>query len=142
MQKANVLFLCTGNSARSQIAEAIVNTQRGDQWHAVSAGTNPGAHVNPNALQVLAEIGIHPQGATPKHVNEFLNMPFDLVITVCDDAAENCPFWPGQGKRVHVSFPDPAKATGSADEILAVFRSVRDDISARILPLLDKEISV
>jgi arsenate reductase len=134
-----VLFLCTGNSARSQMAEAIVNTRRGDRWMAVSAGTHPGDQVNPNALRALAEIGIQPQGATPKHVDQFLNTPFDLVITVCDDAAENCPFWPGQGKRLHVSFPDPAKATGSADEIMAVFRSVRDDIIARLLPLLDQE---
>lgn len=139
MNKANVLFLCTGNSARSQMAEAIVNTQRGDHWHAVSAGTNPGDQVNPYALQALGELGIHPQDATPKHINQFLNTPFDLVITVCDDAAENCPFWPGQGKRVHVSFPDPAKATGSADEVMAVFRAVRDDITAHILPLLDQE---
>lgn len=135
--KRRVLFLCTGNSCRSQMAEAITNTQLGDRWEAVSAGTDPAGRVHPKALQALAEIGIVPTGVYPKHVNVFINSPFDLVVTVCDDAAENCPVWLGQGKRVHVGFPDPAKATGSEEEIMAVFRTVRDDIVRHILPLLD-----
>jgi arsenate reductase len=135
--KKQVLVLCTGNSARSQMAEAIINTRRGEQWQAASAGTAPAARVNPYALRVLAEIGIHTDGSRPKHINEFLGQAFDLVITVCDDAAENCPVWPGQGRRVHVGFSDPAKATGSNDAILATFRRVRDEIEERILATLD-----
>ncbi len=137
MMKRQVLILCTGNSCRSQMAEAIVNVRRGDSWQAVSAGTNPADRVHPTALRVLGEIGIQTQGSPPKRVDEFLNRQFDLVVTVCDDAAENCPTWPGQGKRVHVGFPDPAKASGTEDEVLAVFRAVRDDIERRILQLVD-----
>ncbi len=133
----NVLILCTGNSARSQIAEALINTKRGDSWHAVSAGTQPAERVNPYALRALAEIDIHTDGSRPKHVNEFMGQPFDLVVTVCDDAAENCPLWVGQGKRVHEGFPDPAKATGTDDEIMAAFRQARDDIERRLLALID-----
>lgn len=132
-----VLFLCTGNSCRSQMAEAIVNRERGAEWQAFSAGTEPSAEVHPVAIRVLAEIGIALTGATPKRVDQFYGQPFDLVITVCDDAAENCPVWLGQGQRVHVGFPDPAKATGAEGAVLAVFRTVRDDIVRQILPLLD-----
>lgn len=140
--KRKVLFLCTGNSCRSQMAEAIVNSRLGDEWEAVSAGTKPAGYVHPNALRVLAEIGIDHQGHS-KHTDEFRKIPFDLVVTVCDDAAEDCPVWLGQGKRVHVGFPDPAKASGSDAEVLTVFRQVRDDIALKILALLkqgtDKE---
>jgi arsenate reductase (thioredoxin) len=139
MEKQKVIFLCTGNSARSQMAEAIINAKLGEHWQAVSAGTQPAARVNPFALQALAEIGIQTEGSRPKHIQDFTGQHFDLVITVCDDAAENCPIWPGQGKRVHVGFPDPAKATGSDEDILNAFRAVRDDISARILNLLETE---
>ena len=137
MRVAHVLFLCTGNSCRSQMAEALVNTLRGDRWAAVSAGTQPDDEVHPKALQALAEIGIQHPNAYPKQADEFRGTAFDLVVTVCDDAAENCPVWLGQGQRVHVGFPDPARATGTEDEVMAVFRSVRDDIEHRILPLLD-----
>ena len=133
--KRKVLFLCTGNSARSQMAEAIVNARLGDEWEAVSAGTKPVGYVHPNALRALAEIGIEHQGRS-KHADEFRDVPFDLVVTVCDDAAENCPVWLGQGKRVHIGFPDPAKATGTDDEVMAVFREVRDDIAQRVQALL------
>jgi arsenate reductase len=132
-----VLILCTGNSARSQMAEALVNARRGDQWQAVSAGTHPAPRVHPAALAALAEIGIQTSGSTPKHIDQFTGQPFDVVITVCDDAAENCPVWFGQGQREHISFPDPAKATGSDADVLAAFRSVRDDIERRVLPFLD-----
>lgn len=135
MSKLEVLFLCTGNSCRSQMAEAIVNARWGDQWQAYSAGTQPAGYVHPLALQVLREIGIEHQGRS-KRADEYRQMPFDLVVTVCDDAAENCPVWLGKGKRVHLGFPDPAKATGSEAEVLAVFRQVRDDIAARVGDLL------
>ncbi len=128
--KRKVLFLCTGNSCRSQMAEAIVNARLGDTWEAVSAGTKPAGYVHPKALAVLAEIGIQHEGRS-KQADEFLNADFDLVITVCDSAAEECPAWPGKGKRVHYSFPDPAPT----DDI-AEFRKVRDEIERTILPLL------
>jgi arsenate reductase len=102
------------------MAEAIINTRRGDDWQAVSAGTEPAERVHPKALAALAEIGIHPNAAHPKHVSEFIGQSFDLVVTVCDHAAENCPVWPGHGQRVHLGFPDPAKATGTEAEIMDV----------------------
>jgi arsenate reductase (thioredoxin) len=135
--KQRVLILCTGNSARSQMAEAIINAQRGEAWEAYSAGTNPAPRVHPMALEALAEIGIQTEGTPPKHVDSFAGQAFDAVITVCDDAAENCPFWAGQGQRIHVSFPDPAKTTGSDEDVLAAFRQVRDDIARRVLDTLD-----
>ena len=135
MMKRKVLFLCTGNSCRSQLAEAIVNTRLADTWEAFSAGTRPAGYVHPKAVQALAEIGIHHQGRS-KSMDEFRGETFDLVVTVCDDAAENCPVWLGKGKRVHIGFPDPAGATGSEEEIMAAFRQVRDDIQAQIIPFL------
>jgi arsenate reductase len=132
-----VLFLCTGNSCRSHLAEAIVNARLSDDWSAVSAGTQPAGYVHPKALQALAEIGIQHQGRS-KSVDEFRDVPFDLVVTVCDSAAEECPVWLGPGKRVHLGFPDPAKATGTDEEVLAVFRAVRDDISVKIPDLLQR----
>ena len=131
MAKAKVLILCTGNSCRSQMAEAVVNHRLGDAWEAVSAGTEPGGHVHPLALQVLEEIGIQHTGRS-KDVAEYKGASFDLVITVCDSAAEQCPVWLGSGKRLHIGFPDPAKVTGTQDEILSAFRAVRDDIIKRI----------
>ena len=135
--KRQVLFLCTGNSCRSQMAEAIVNARRGEQWHAVSAGTQPADRVHPRARPALAEIGITHPAAPPTSAEACRDAPRDVVITVCDDAAENCPLWLGQGKKVHVSFPDPAKATGTDEEIRVVFRTVRDDIERRVLTVLD-----
>jgi len=134
--KRKVLFLCTGNSARSQMAEAIVNARLGDAWEAVSAGTKPTGYVHPLALRALAEMGIDHHGTRSKSVDEFRNMPFDLVVTVCDAAAEECPLWPGQGKRVHLGFPDPASVPGTEEEVLEVFRQVRDDIAQEIPALL------
>lgn len=134
-----VLILCTGNSCRSQMAEAIINDKRGDTWQAFSAGTQPADQVHPKALIALQEIGIETSGSSPSYLSEFIGQPFDLVVTVCDDASENCPMWIGQGKRVHIGFPDPAHATGTEDEIMAVFRDVRDDINTRILDLIDSE---
>jgi arsenate reductase len=124
------------------MAEAIVNARCGEQWEAVSAGTQPAEKVHPKALAALAEIGIQPRGLHPKHVNEFLGQAFDLVVTVCDQAAENCPVWPGQGHRVHLGFPDPAKATGSEDEVMAVFRTVRDDMVQKLLDQMREEAEI
>ncbi len=135
MAQKQVLVLCTGNSCRSQLAEAIINHDLAGQWQAFSAGTQPAGYVHPLALQALQEIGIKHLGAS-KSVERFQGMDFDVVITVCADAAENCPVWLGKGKRVHIGFPDPAKAAGTAQEKMAAFRQVRDDIRRQILPYL------
>jgi len=119
------------------MAEAIVNTRLGGQWLAFSAGTHPAGYVHPKALAALAEIGIEHHGRS-KSVNEFRQRAFDLVVTVCDDAAEECPVWLGPGHRVHVGFPDPAKARGSDEEVMAAFRQVRDAMIAQIIPLLEQ----
>lgn len=125
--KRKILFLCTGNSCRSQIAEAIVNAKFSDTWQAFSAGTQPAGYVHPNAIKALEEIGIEHKGSS-KSVDQFRGVDFDLVVTVCDDAAENCPVWLGKGKRVHLGFPDPAKAKGTEEEVMMGFRTVRDEI--------------
>ena len=130
-----VLFLCTGNSCRSQMAEAIVNARLGNEWEAVSAGTKPTGYVHPKALAALSEIGIQHEGRS-KLADEFRGEHFDVVVTVCDSAAEECPLWLGQGKQMHRSFPDPAKAEGTEEDIMNVFRLVRDDIESEILNLL------
>ncbi len=127
-----VLFLCTGNSCRSQMAEAIVNARMGDTWEAVSAGTKPTGYVHPKALEALSEIGIQHTGRS-KRADEFQGVDFDLVVTVCDSAAEECPVWLGKGKRTHHSFPDPAIADTMDD-----FRKVRDDIEIEITKLLEQ----
>ena len=128
--KRKVLFLCTGNSCRSQMAEAIVNARLSEEWEAVSAGTKPAGYVHPKALAALAEIGIQHTGRS-KLADEFRGVDFDLVVTVCDSAAEECPIWLGKGKRIHHSFPDPAKTDDLAD-----FRAVRDQIAKEIPTLL------
>jgi arsenate reductase len=129
-EKRKVLFLCTGNSARSQMAEAIVNTKLGDQWEAVSAGVKPAGYVHPKALAALEEIGIRHTGRS-KLVDEYRGEDFDLVITLCDSAAEECPLWLGKGERLHQGFPDPAK-NGTIED----FRKVRDDIEHEMIALL------
>lgn len=130
MPRRRVLFLCTGNSCRSQMAEAIINTRLKGEWQAFSAGTKPAGYVHPKAMDVLNEIGIQHEGRS-KLADEFRGQDFDLVVTVCDSAAEECPVWLGKGKRVHHSFPDPAKTDNIED-----FRSVRDDIERTLIPLL------
>lgn len=132
MDKRKVLFLCTGNSCRSQMAEAIVNARLGEQWEAVSAGTVPAGYVHPKARVALREIGIEHDGRS-KLADEFRDVAFDVVITVCDSAAEECPLWLGHGRRLHHSFPDPAKSDDMAD-----FRAVRDAIERELVPLLGK----
>jgi len=130
VSKKKVLFLCTGNSCRSQMAEAIVNFRLGERWEAVSAGTRPVGFVHPKAEEALAEIGIIHNGRS-KPADEFRDVDFDLVVTVCDSAAEECPLWLGKGKRVHHSFPDPAITDDMND-----FRKVRDGIEREIIFLL------
>ena len=138
-QIRKVLFLCTGNSCRSQMAEAIVNARLGETWQAVSAGTKPSGYVHPKALAALSEIGIQHEGRS-KLADEFKGVDFDLVVTVCDLAAEECPVWLGKGKRMHHSFPDPAKAEGTDEEVMNVFRAVRDDIEKEMVKHLLKAI--
>jgi arsenate reductase (thioredoxin) len=135
MKKQRVLFLCTGNSCRSQIAEAITNHELGDQWEAQSAGSKPAGYVHPMALQALAEIGIQHNGSS-KSVESLKKENFDLIITVCADDAENCPVWLGPGKKMHLPFPDPASASGTEEERLAVFRRVRDALGTEITGVL------
>jgi arsenate reductase (thioredoxin) len=133
--KKRVLFLCEGNSCRSQMAEALVEFHMDEEWDAYSAGSHPAGFVHPKALQVLAEIGIQHDGRS-KSMDEFRDQPFDLVVTVCDDSAEDCPVWLGKGEKVHMSFPNPAEASGSEEKVMNTFRSVRDDMATKILELL------
>jgi len=114
------------------MAEAIVNARMGEQWQAVSAGTKPAGYVHPKALEALREIGIQHKGRS-KRADEFRDAAFDLVVTVCDSAAEECPFWLGKGKRVHRGFPDPA-LTDDMDD----FRQVRDNIAREMVKLLSE----
>jgi arsenate reductase len=116
------------------MAEAIVNARLGETWQAFSAGTKPAGYVHPKAIQALAEIGIDHAGAS-RNADEFRDMDFDLVVTVCDSAAEECPVWLGKGKRLHHSFPDPA-VTGNMD----IFRSVRDNIERVMIPMLRSQL--
>ena len=138
--RPRVLILCTGNSARSQMAAGFLKALD-SKLEVYSAGTAPAPRINPNAVQVMQEVGIDISGGVPKSVNQFLGQPFDFVITVCDDADKNCPNFRGKvGRRVHIGFIDPAKATGTPDEVLAVFRRVRDEIRARFADFYQKEI--
>ena len=131
-----VLFLCTGNSCRSQMAEGLVNHYLVDEWRAYSAGTVPSGYVHRLAVQAMSELGIDISRQRSKSADAFRGQEFDTVVTVCDDAAENCPSWLGSGRKVHIGFEDPAKATGSEEERLAVFRRVRDEIRQELFNLL------
>jgi arsenate reductase len=126
--KTKILILCTGNSCRSQMAEGILKSMEGD-LEVYSAGTKPEKQVNPNAIQVMKEIGIDISKNRTKNADEFLDKSFDYVITVCDNAKETCPVFTGKVKhRLHIGFPDPADARGEKDKVLAVYRRVRDEI--------------
>jgi arsenate reductase len=129
--KQRVLILCTGNSARSQMAEGWLRSLANDRFDVSSAGTTPSV-VNPLAIQVMAEVGIDLSSHRSKSVTEYLGQPFDDVITVCDQAAEACPVFPGPARRLHWSFPDPAAVIGDDAERLLVFRAVRDAIADRL----------
>jgi arsenate reductase len=134
--KKRVLILCTGNSARSQMAEGLLRHAAGDRFTVESAGTNP-SNVRPEAIAVMAEIGIDISGHRSKSVREFDGQDFDYIITVCDNAAEACPVFPGAAKRLHTPFEDPAVVKGSQVEREAAFRSVRDQIKRKLAELLD-----
>ena len=129
--KEHVLILCTGNSARSQMAEGLLREIAAGRFLVYSAGNKPST-VNPFAIQVMRERGIDISGHRSKHLSEFANQLFDYVITVCDDMAENCPIFPGRAQRIHWSFPDPAKFVGSDEEKLQVFRQTRDALEQRL----------
>lgn len=129
--KKRVLFICTSNSARSQMAEALVNYDLGDRFAAYSAGTDPKTP-HPLAIKVLGEIGIDHGAARSKNVEEFAGQAFDFVITLCDSANEACPLFFGGVRRAHFGFDDPAKTEGTEEEKLAVFRRVRDDIRFQV----------
>ena len=137
LQPIRVLFVCTGNSARSQMAEAILGRLGGAGFEVRSAGTHPGV-VNPLTIRALAEVGIDWSDARSKSVSEFVDEPFDYVITVCDQAREACPVFPGGRVRLHWGFEDPAAAPGTDNEQRAVFRRVRDEISAQVAPFADR----
>ena len=130
-ERARVLFLCTHNSARSQLAEGLLRHLAGDRFEAHSAGTEA-THIRPLAVRAMEEIGVDISGQESTTLERHLEEPFDYVITVCDDANEACPFFPGAKIRLHWSFEDPSRAEGSEEERLEVFRSVRDGINERI----------
>jgi arsenate reductase (thioredoxin) len=127
--RARVLFVCTHNSARSQMAEGLLRELAGDRFEAFSAGTEA-THVRQEAVSVMTEVGVDISAQEPKSLRRYLGEPFDHVIPVCDDANEACPFFPGAKRRLHWSFPDPSHVEG--EERLAAFRQVRDDIKIRI----------
>ena len=127
-----VLFLCTGNSARSQISEALLKLLGGNEFEVYSAGTNVSSEVNPFALEVIQERGGSIEGLYPKKLDQFVGQPFDLVITVCDNAKQACPHFPGAKEMLHWSLEDPASFEGTYDEILMFFRETRDEIERRI----------
>jgi arsenate reductase (thioredoxin) len=130
-EKTRVLFLCTHNSARSQMAEGLLRDLAGDRFEVFSAGTEA-THVRPLAIRTMEEIGVDISRQESETLDRYLQEPFDYVITVCDDANEACPFFPGARERLHWSFEDPSKAEGSEEERLEVFRSVRERIKDRM----------
>lgn len=134
-KKKKVLFLCWGNSARSQMAEGLMKSLGFEQWDVKSAGTFP-SYVHPLAIRVMEEKKIDISEQTSKPYDQFLDETFDYVITLCDQAAASCPAFPGEGKRLHWPLEDPAMAIGTIDERMEVFRSVRDEIKTKIEELL------
>jgi arsenate reductase (thioredoxin) len=122
-----ILVLCTGNSCRSQVAEAYLRHFANGKAEVYSAGVETHG-VNPRAIAVMKEDGIDISGQTSNNVEEYIGIDFDIVITVCDNARERCPFFPGKAKKFHHNFPDPARATGTEEEIMRAFREVRDEI--------------
>jgi arsenate reductase len=130
-EKKRVLFLCTHNSARSQMAEGLLRHLAGDRFEVQSAGTEA-THVRALAIRAMDEIGVDISGQESKTLARYLGEPFDYVITVCDEANEACPFFPGAKRRLHWSLPDPSTAEGTEEERLTVFRSVRDGLRDRM----------
>ena len=130
MEKPLVLVLCTGNSCRSHLAEGILRAASGGLFNVASAGSKPSGYVHPLSIKVMQEIGIDISAHHSKHLCEFLSVPVETVVTVCGNADQACPMFPGQVNRYHWGFDDPAHATGAEEEQLAVFRRVRDQIRA------------
>jgi arsenate reductase len=134
-QRKRLLFLCTGNSARSQMAEGLLRHEAGDRFEVFSAGTRPSL-VRPEAIAVMNEIGIDISGHRSKSIDEFTGQELDTVVTVCDHANESCPVFPGKTQRLHWPFEDPAAVEGTEDERKAAFRKIRDRIHGRIMVFL------
>ena len=134
MHKQRVLILCTGNSARSQMAEGLLRHDAGNRFEVFSAGTKP-TRVRPEAIAVMQELGIDISGHRSKSVDEFAGQDFDCVVTVCDNAKASCPIFPGSTKQIHWSFEDPAAVEGSHEHRLAAFRRVRDELRERLREL-------
>jgi len=138
--KVKTLILCTGNSCRSQMAEGFLKSLD-PVMEVHSAGTSPSSHIHPKAVQVMAEVGVDISDGYPKQVDQFLDQSFDYVITVCDNAKETCPTFLGEVKeQLHIGFDDPADAIGSEEEILAVFRRVRDEIKKDFLKFYEEKV--
>src|SRR5215831_899030 len=137
--RKRVLILCTGNSARSQMAEGLLRHDAGGRFEVESAGVNPTA-VKPDAIQAMREIGIDISGHRSKSVDEFINQEFDYVITVCDNANEQCPVFPGDTERIHWSFDNPAAVNGDEEQRLSVFRRVRDEIRQRLRSFVARDV--
>ena len=135
--KQKVLILCTGNSCRSQMAEGYLRHLAGARFDVSSAGLEPSV-VNPKAIKVMEEDSVDISHHTSKDVNKFVRQKLDYIITVCDNAKERCPFFPGEAKRIHWSFEDPANATGTDEEMLNVFRKVRDQIKSTLKQFANK----
>lgn len=127
-----ILFLCTHNSARSQIAEAFLRHYGGNHFDVHSAGTAPASHINPLTEVTMGQLGISLAGQYPKQLDEYIYQPWDYIITTCDAANEACPAFPGDPMRIHWSFQDPAAVTGTTEEQLRAFRRVRDEIKRRV----------
>ena len=138
--KKKVLFLCTGNSCRSQMADGIVNHDFAGRLEAFSAGTEPHG-LNPKAVQVMAEIGMDISGNSSDHISKYEGQPFDYVITLCGDANEKCPLFFGGVQRLHMGFEDPPKARGTEEEVMAVYRRVRDEIRQTMRAFFEKELA-
>ena len=136
MPPIKVLFLCTGNSCRSQMAEGLLRHLGQAAVEVASAGTAP-ARVHPDAIRIMNEVGIDISAQRSKPLEPFLKQPFDYLITLCDDAQESCPAFPGASRSIHWSIPDPAAAQGAGEQRMAVFRKVREDLTARIHLLLE-----
>jgi arsenate reductase len=136
--KQRVLILCTGNSARSQMAEGLLRAMAGDRFDVFSAGARPSGGVRPEAVSAVAELGIDISGHRSKSLDEFTGQPFDFVITVCDNARESCPVLPGATRRIHWSLEDPAALEGTEEARLALFRRVRDEIAAHLRAFLQE----
>lgn len=130
--RKRVLVICTGNSARSQMAEALLRHLGSDRLEVVSAGSSPAAQVHPLAVRAMAEIGLDISTQRPRPLTDFLGQPFDYVIAVCSKAAEACPFFPGPAQRIHWFYDDPAAVEGSDEKRMAAFRAIRDDLKTRI----------